>query len=166
MTQEFKVPPVILKYKGMFDWDDLYNKMIAWFQQRDFDFYETLYKDKPPEKELSWMADRRVTGYFQYQINVEFHLWGFTTIDVVKNGKKRKMNKGRMTITFSGLVRTDWEGTWESSPWRKKLETFFNNYIYDKEINAVHLETLYYMVYNLHDKTKEYLGMSTAGSAY
>src|SRR4030042_1912250 len=65
-----------VKFRGAFDLDGLYKTMYKWFEDKQFEFHETLYKSKSPELELEWRAERKKTGYIRDVIRVHFHLFG------------------------------------------------------------------------------------------
>ncbi|HLC64835.1 MAG TPA: hypothetical protein VJI46_01785, partial [Candidatus Nanoarchaeia archaeon] len=48
-----------LRYKGVWDMDDLYKKMADWFRSRKYNFYERAFKHKTPtafgkERQYNW----------------------------------------------------------------------------------------------------------------
>lgn len=155
-----------IRYKGVFDMKKVYNGMYDWFTKRGYRFMETQYKHKPPETEIDWCAIRKVDDYFRYNITIQFYIWDIEDVEVVREGKKQKMQQGRMKITFSCGFTSDYSGRWEGSWLKKKMEKIYNKYIIYREIQFKHMITLYYVLYELHELTKQLLGMETTGGAY
>ncbi|RMF55571.1 hypothetical protein D6745_01705 [Candidatus Woesearchaeota archaeon] len=170
MTFRYDIPRSRLKYAGIFSWQGLYKTMNEWFQEREFEFHEKLYKDKIkpvlPEIEIKWYAERKVTGFIMYVINVEFHIWDLEEVEIMKDGKKEQTNRARFLIDFSGSVVIDYAGQFEHSEFRKKIETFIRNHIIKKEVETIHVDKLDYMILNLHKRTKEYLDFYSKSHAY
>lgn len=158
-----------VKFKGVFDLDGLYKTMYNWFEAKQYEFHETLYKSKPPELELTWRAERKKTGYIREVVNVYFHLFG-SEVEAVKKGVKQRLMKGRMLIDFWGVIETDYpsitnERKWTSA-WQRRLQRFYNEYIIKKEMDLIHTDTLYYEIYQLHDVVKNYLDLEAKGHTY
>ena len=63
---------------------------------RKYDFYETLYKDKPPELELEWTAWKKLNDMYAHQIEMSFHLFDIEDVEAIKDGKKKKLVKCRI----------------------------------------------------------------------
>jgi len=167
--QEIKLPNTVLKYKGIFDINGLYKFMSGWLINEGFEFYERKYKHKPPEIELNWEAEKKITGYVKYVITVDFHFYGVKDVEVIKNGEKKKMQDARVIITFSGKVQTDYPddygGTnWDETSFLRKMQRFFNTYIIRQDIDFKHVDPLYYYILKFYDDVKAYLGMEGSGS--
>lgn len=166
MTEKIALQSDSLRYKGVFDMKKVYNGMYLWFTKRGYRFMETQYKHKPPETEIDWCAMRKVDDYFLYTVKIKFYIWELEDVEIVREGKKQKMQQGRMNITLSSDITSDYSGRWESSAMKKWLETVYNRYIIRREIQFKHELTLYYVLYELHELTKQLLGMETTGGAY
>ena len=75
----------ILRYRGLFDFDGLYNMMAEYMKANRYWFHEYKYKHKVPsplgaEQEIFWRGEKKVTDYIQYQIYLDFHLWEMTEV--------------------------------------------------------------------------------------
>lgn len=160
----------MLRFSGIFDFDGLYKLMVNWFMDRNFDFVEPLYKDKPMdngrEVEIEWRAFKKIDPLYQYQVDVYFHLWEVSAVDVILEGEKKMLTKAKMEIQIKGSINIDYENRWSRSEFRKKLFGFYMNYIIGKKFELFVLDPFYYRMYDLHTLVKDFLNMSTKGSAY
>lgn len=156
----------MIKYQGTFDMDELYQILTKWFTDRKYDFYEALYKDKPPELELDWLAQKRVDEMYMYKIQMYFHLFDVKEVEAIKDGKKKKMIFCRMTIKIEPSVVVDYQERWSGTSFNKKLFKFYINNVIKKEIDMKVVDPLWYVSYKLHTKIKDYLGMESRGNAY
>lgn len=156
----------MLKYQGTFDIDELYVLLTKWFKDRKYDFYEQLYKDKPPELELEWMALKKIDEMYQYKIRMYFHLFDVKTVEVIKDGKKKKMIFCRMTIEIDPSVIVDYQDRWTKTEFNKKLFDFYFKKIIFREFQLKVADPLWYIAYKLQNEIKEFLGMESRGNAY
>lgn len=158
--------PDQIKYAGVVDFENLYRTMIDWFTSRKYDFYETLYKDKPPELELEWTAKRKLDEFYQHRIEISFHLYDVKEVETIKGGIKKNMIYCRMVITFRPYLELDWQKRWTGSILKRMMYKFyFMNVIY-REFQLKYADSLYYLYYSLHTKVKECLDMESASNAY
>jgi len=123
-----KIVVSTIRYKGIFDYDGMYKMMRAWFSDREYDFWEKRYKHKRrsegSELEINWEAWRDVTELLRNWIYVYFHLWDYEEVEVIKDGKKKKMVKARMLIEFSWIIEVDYEDKWHDSKLKRALLKF------------------------------------------
>ena len=163
--------PANIKYKGLYDLDGLYRFMANWMRQKRFEVFETLYKSKPPELEFRMYGERKVSGFVMNIVKVHYHSWGEYDLDVVANGKKKKMTNARMIITISGEIRAPFEDIferprWTSSAIERRLLSLFRKWFMKRELESVYWDSLYYEIYKFHTAIKEYLKMTAEGNAY
>ena len=171
MSKEVGLGTLFIRYKGVFDWEGLYNVMRNWFKEREYDFLERRYKHKMrpgglAEIEINWEAWRDATEYVRNWIKVYFHIWDYKEVDVIKNNKKMKLAKGRMYITITPSLELDYENRWEGSFFKRKLRDFYNRFLYRVEIESIWSDKLWYNCNKLHQLTKRYLGMEAESEVF
>ena len=154
--------PHRIKYRGMFDLDKLYKAMALWFKERRFELHERLYKSKPPELEVRWEAERKRTNFARELIFVHMHMWGDYNIEVIVNGKKKKMAKVRMVITINGDIETPYpdifgEPRWTATNLERRLLKIFQGWVIKREMEGLYWDRLYYEMYDLYGRIKETL---------
>lgn len=160
-----------IRYKGLFDFDGLYNLMVQWMKARRFWFHEVKYKHKVPspygaEQEIFFMGEKKVTDYFQYRLTVDIHIWDMTEVEVVHNGVKKTLTNARMQIILIGYLDIDWEKRWDTSKKWKTLKDFYNKYILKEEIESIYWDTIQYKTQHFMNVIKEFLDMEAKGYEY
>lgn len=164
--------PARIRFKGLYDLDGLYALMANWFRQRRYELHETIYKAKPPELEFRLRAERKKSGFVMEVITIYYHSWGGEyDMDVVVNGKKKKMTDARMTIRIGGEIRSPYEDIfgrprWTANAIERKLLHLFRNWFMKRELEAVYWDTLYYEMWKLHGAIKDFLKFEAKGNAY
>src|SRR3989344_6977356 len=132
-------PTAYLRYKGVWDMEDLYQSMADWFRRRKYKFYEKVYKHKHPspfgiERQYIWQAQRKESEYMNYVIDVYWHTYDTHDIEVVMpDGEKKTFTKGRLWMEIKGFIQYDWEKRWNENVFYAELKNFLNNYILKKK---------------------------------
>lgn len=159
-----------IKFSGVFDYDQLYRGIYGWFKERFYDVHETAYKHKAtsrgPEVEIAFKGERKQTEWIMYKVNVDLHIWDLADVEVVKDGKKQKLNKGRMTIVVNMEAVFDYAKRFEEKPLYIKLYNFLVEKVMWMKLMLGPVDTLYYEGYTLYTEIKKLLNMETAYSAF
>ncbi|GIU69510.1 MAG: hypothetical protein KatS3mg002_0746 [Candidatus Woesearchaeota archaeon] len=164
--------PIMIRYTGVFDFEGLYRMMHAWLINKRFIFHENRYRDKVftpfgNELEIEWVAEKKVTEYVMEYIEVKFHLWDFSEVEVIKEGKKMKMTKSRLEIRLDAKLELDYTKKFaDAGPIAKKLGAFYQNKVIYWEWRIKYADSLTYNLYDLHHKIKKYLGLYSDSNAY
>ena len=161
-----KLPVLIVRYSGIYDYEGLIVLIVTWLKQRKFWFKESTVKHKVPsplgaEEERKFEAERKVDGYRKEVINIYFHLWEMINLEVMDKGKKKLLTQARMEIRLSGSVILDYQNKWEKSELHLKIRDFIHAHIYTRKVLDAYCDDLYYRIVKLHNLIKEYLGMQT-----
>ncbi len=160
-----------IRYSGVFDWDAIYKTTTKWLSDRAYRIHEKSYKHKisGPGIEVEWNMDgyRRHTEYVMFSVFVFVHIWDMTTVEIIKDGKKHKMEKGRLSIIIDIEYKTDYSGEFKG-PFNEKLKNFLDKKVLggEREEGFFWWDTLYYEGYRLFNELKKVLNMETATSAY
>lgn len=159
-----------IRFRGLYDWEGLFRLIRGWFEAREYDFFENRYKHKakPPgsELEINFTAYREINDYARNVIKMYFHIWDAEEVEVVRDGKKKKMWNARMLIDFTAYVELDYDSHWEHSPFLRILRNFYHKYIIKHEIDDVWTDKLWYKVNELQQECKRFLGMQSESDVY
>jgi hypothetical protein len=161
----------LLRYKGLFDFDGLYNMMVQYLKANRYWFHEYKYKHKVPsplgaEQELFWRGEKKVNEYIQYQIFIEIHLWEITEVEVMQKGNKKTLTNARMEINLRGQMDIDYEKRYDESTFLQAIKDFYNKYIAKRELESIFWDTIHYRCQKFLNVIKEYLDMQAKGYEY
>ena len=151
MTQKKLVYKEKLTQVGYWDYNEVYNMLFGWLKDQGYTLAENAYKEKlsgnGKEIIILWEAKKKITDYFLYKIELDWHILGMKDAEVEIDGKKTKTNKGELEITFKGSIVKDYEKRWEDKPIHKFLRGIYEEYIIRKTIDEYEDD--------LEDQTKE-----------
>lgn len=132
MGEKDKLIEEKIKYEGLFNFKDVYNFLYTYLIDNEYMVEEKVYTEKvkggdAKEIEIAWLAKRKITDYFRFILKVDWRILGMKTVEVMKDGKKVKMNSGLLEIKFVGFLERDYDNKWEGSA----LFRFFRG-VYDQ----------------------------------
>jgi hypothetical protein len=171
MLTEIDVPRLYIKYRGVWNYDDLYAFAVNWFRDKKFKFHERLSEhvaggDVGPstpfgtEAKIQWEAEKKETEYIQTWINIYLHSFDVHPVEVMnKDKKKEKFVKGRIWIELRGKLVLDFEKKAEEKVFLSQLRNFYHKYVIRKKIEHKWWLKLQYEMYDLHALMKERLNM-------
>lgn len=160
-----------IKHYGIFDLPGLYRMIYNWLVDRGFEVIERKVKHKAPtpageQDEIWWDAWLRETDYIRNWIHLIFFFYEIKEVDVVKDGKKKKLTRARIRIELTGKIETDWQKKWEKSAFLSNLQKFYEKYIIRKDIETIWWDKHYYNTLKLHAAIKEYLDQEAKANAF
>lgn len=124
---------------GHWNYEDVYNMLFNWIKDHGYALSENNYKEKlssaGKEIIIGWEAKKKITDYFLYQIELDWHILTMKDAEVEIDGKKTKTNKGELEIVFKGTIIKDYEKKWEDKPFYKFLRGVYEEYIIRKTID-------------------------------
>jgi hypothetical protein len=135
-----------LKQGGIFIFKDFYNFVYDWLREENYDLFETGYTEKvkgdAKQVEIKWDAHKEISDYFKFAIELKWLILGMKTVEVMKNGKKVKMDSGLLEIKFKSMLVKDYENRWEDHPFWKFLRGFYDRYIIRSRIDDYEIRLL------------------------
>ena len=171
VAKSIPVHPMQIRFNGIFDWEGLYKMMHDWLVDRYYYVNELPYKHKVPtvagyEQEIKWRGWRKVNEWMKYEIRVYFHILDMNDVEVVLDGKKKTLVKGRMFIQLQGFVEIDYTGRRAKTAFGQFLNEFYAKYVIKKTMETRWWEELNYSLLKLQKVIRQYLDMSAKGHAY
>jgi len=157
--------PIVVRYKGAFDYTYLYRTLQRWFEQRRFRFTETRYKDSGKRIKDDFEAIREIDEFFAEQYNIKVEMWELTTQEIMVNGEPRKILNGMAQFTVSGTLSTDRNGWFKG---KKGFVGWLGRRYMDarwREIESNFIDVMEYRTQDVQTLIKECLAMTTKENA-
>ncbi len=160
-------PKTFIRYKGVWDMQDLYEAMVDWFRKRKFRFREHIYKHKHPspygaERQYTWEAIREENDYIQTVYHIYLHNYDIRDVEVVMaDGSKKVFTKGRIWFEIKVSFVTDYDEAWDDKSFYRHLKSFYNKYVIKKNFTQGWGPKNRYEMYNFAAMIKERLKMES-----
>jgi len=121
-------------YDGLFSLKDVYKLINDWTADKGYVPVETKASESVTKKgkhvELVLEPFKSLTDYAKSAVKIHISALDLTEVEVKKDNKKKKLNKGKLTVTFNAWLETDIEARWEAQPIFYFIRTVFEKYIY------------------------------------
>lgn len=152
-----------LEHSGLFNFSDLYSFMYRWLDEEDIGVVEKKYSEKisgnAREIFFDWRCEKKLSDYYRMDFTIKFDVSGMNDVEVEIEGKKKKMNKGRISMDIKGFLVIDPFGEWEASPFYRFWRDFYNKYIIPKRVKEREL-IVYSAVIKFKDEIKAFLELT------
>ena len=99
-----------LKYKGIFDLSDLYNKLQKFFESKQFRYFERTYEVKGDEVKIEAEFEQETTDYIKIEGELKIEIFGLTDVEV----DNKILQSGRMELGLVGDIVKDQNKRFES----------------------------------------------------
>ena len=151
-----------LTYEGLFDAKGLFDVMKDWASDRGYWLIEKRHGEatKPEGKyiDMDFEPFKKLTDYSKSIVKIKAQFQEVKDVVVERDGKKVKLQEGKVLLTFDGILETDYEHRWETKPLFYMLRTIFEKYVYTPFISGyergIRQETL-----TLKNNLKAYLNL-------
>jgi len=161
---------VHIRYKGVFDFPEIWRLIGDWFESKGFEVLETKAKHRTgalgEEMECGMEAWRNVTDYYRFRMWTYVKYYDGQTVEIVKNGVKKKVIKARVYFRVSGQLVIDYSDRYDKSRMMRQLGKFLNDYVLKWQWDSIYGDQLNYKILELQNVIKEYLNMTVTGSEY
>jgi len=159
-----------VKFKDIFNLKEFYKAMHEWLTEYGWssteadglaiedgkDYYETLYLEKEHaggNKEMWWWWRLQKlpvpNSYYKWHLDIDYHILYMLPAEVMRDGKKLKVNKGEVEAKIWAYLEFDYQGQWSHHPILKMFNKVFPNRIFRKELYEDHKMELYREMYIL-----------------
>lgn len=151
-----------IDYSGPINLNDLFRMITNFLFERGFDkrqdkdFEQNTDKGKFIEWQISpW---KRITDYIRYIIKIRILGYDISKADITHNGKKAKVESGRIIIVIDGFMEYDYDHYWDERPILLFFRTIFD-YFALKVYTERFEQRLVHDVNHLHDNIEKFFNM-------
>jgi len=176
--------PLKVKYKDVFDLKAFYEELWEWCKEhgwkdweQDLDNFERFYGErvttggvkeiwirwrawKPAEGTPSIKQNNKELGYINYYLDIDFHVLGLGSAEIVKDGKKIKADKGEIEVTIKPFIEKNYEYEFQKHPLLQHVLDVFSGRIYMSKLEERKKE-LYREAYVMQTFIKQWFKMKT-----
>ena len=159
-----------LKKKGVVDLQKFYADIKKWFEDHNFEFEETDHKIKTPsplgtEEEIKINGWRNEHDFSKWWLKIEISIWDSMPVDVIKDGKPKRMYRCRIKVKMRPTFEVDYENRFEKSKFMRKMRDFYVGKILGEKIK-IEGDKFEYEFHELHDLMKRDLDIDASGDQF
>lgn len=132
-----------LDHSGIFNFADFYTYAHTWLKDNLYGVNEERYSEKVSpggarDISFEWKATRDLSDYFRIEFSIKIDVTGLVDVEVEIDGKKKKMNKGKISMDLKCMLLKDPKNTWdETKPIYKFLRETYDKYVIPRRIRAI-----------------------------
>jgi hypothetical protein len=163
MAEKIQVTKEKVENSGIFDFKGLYSYVHSWLREENYDTVEEKYTETVSGNSrniyFEWTSTKKLSDYFKRELKFKFDIKELVEVEVEIDGKKKKMNKGKVSVEIKGNLIRDPESKWESTPYYRFLRDVYNKYVIPARVD--NMESLTFSdVVTLKEELKAYLELT------
>lgn len=170
---DFDYPSIyqVIRYKGIFDINELYRIINDWLVSKGYQVHESKYKSIAlqtggKERTFDWNAHRKMTEFIEVWIFLHFQFQDMMEVEVVKEGKKVKLYKGLIMVRVEHKLVFDFSERMGGTKWSAAIVEFMTKIMWKKKIDTLWEDKLRFKTYELMNVIKESLDFMTKGNEH
>lgn len=140
MAEKDLIYALKIKHKGVWNFKDTYQFLYRVIDDLGYFIIEKTYNEgvggEGKTIEIEWLALRKISDYFRYNIAIRWFVTTLTDVEVTKGNEKIKTNKGALELTMKAYLEKDYESRFETHPLLKFLRGVYDKYIIRPRILA------------------------------
>lgn len=126
-----------ISYEGLFDFNEFYMTLDKWFREKSYDKLEKKNSEVVTKTgrdiELVLKPYKKITDYAKIEFNIRIKVIGMTDVIVKRNNMEMKLNKGKLALTLTSYLVTDYENAWQSKPYFYFIRAVFDKWVYSSQ---------------------------------
>ena len=182
------LPELEILYKDIFVMRYLYIMIHHWLLEENYtdpdqlstelgyhEYIEKLYFQRngtprgAAERELRlWWRLMKMPGapplgsspYYKHYLNINFQVFNMRDVEIVREGRKMKVQYGEIILKLKAWIVTDPGGEWSKHWLLKYIQPYFERRLYRRDME-LHKKNVYRDLYRLHGFIKKYLELQT-----
>jgi len=161
----------VIRYKGIFDINELYRIIHDWLISKGYQVHESKYKSIAlqtggKERTFDWNAHRKMTEFITIWIRLHFQFQDIMEVEVVKDGKKVKLQKGLVMVRIEHHLEFDFSERMGRTAVGVAIVAFMQKVMWKKKIDSLWEDKLRFKCYELMNVIKETLDFMTKGNEH
>lgn len=126
-----------ITYEGIFSLHGLYQVIDKWLSDKNYDKFDKVHtevvKSDGKHIDIELEPDRSIDDYTKYTLRIRLFCSHLKDVTVEMDGRKQKLNDGKVVIILDSWVKTDWQNRMESKPVYHIIRSIYNKYVFKGE---------------------------------
>ncbi len=142
MSEKEQVMKEKVEHSGIFNFAGFYSFAYSWFRDEQYDGVdEEKYAEKVSgnsrDIDIEWKAFKSMSDYFKIEQKLVFQIRDLTDVEVEIDGKKKKMNKGNISVEIKTTLVRDPESKWDRMPTLRFMRDVYNKYVIPGRVTSM-----------------------------
>lgn len=133
MAEKEQVIKEKVENAGIFDFSKFYSYAHYWFKDEGFGVDEEKYSEKVSgnkrDIDIEWTATKLLSDYFKIEYKLKFEIRDLIEVEAEIEGKKKKLNQGKVSVEIKGNIIMDHQSKWDTSSFSRFARDVYNKYI-------------------------------------
>lgn len=155
---DFIIKELKISQRTQFNMIELYKTLKSWLEINRYDFFEKEYEEVKKKSQnsvkIKWEGQKAIDDYSLFVIEIKLKLDNYEIIET----KKEKLVDGRLTLSFTSKIVSDYEEKWEKSPIWQFLRAVSDKYFTEKKRKMFEKE-LKDDTHDIFNRTKTFLNL-------
>ena len=130
-----------VEHSGLLDFQAFYGYAHSWLKEEDYGVIEEKYSEKVSgnsrEITVEWKGTKKLSDYFKIELGIKMEVKELVPVEVEIDGKKQKMQKGKLSVEMKGTLVKDPDNKWESSASMRLMRDWYNKYIIPSRVDSM-----------------------------
>jgi hypothetical protein len=160
-----------LEYKGVFSVKDLFRFFTRWYKESAYekggDYVSEQHTSHGKCIEYVYWPWKKDSDYVRHFMKIRLLIYDLKKVDVMVDGKKKRLDHGKVLLYLDGFIEMDYEHRWAGTPILQFIRTLYIKYIYrmyTKHAEKIMVEDCHHLydlferffnMYKTYKKTKE-----------
>ncbi|MEI6849749.1 MAG: hypothetical protein WCK29_01795 [archaeon] len=140
MAEKDQVAKEKVEHTGIFDFKGVYGFANGWFRDEGFDLEEEKYSEvvtgNKRNIKFDWKATKNMSDFFKHELKAKFEIKDLEDIEVEIDGKKKKTNRGKISVEVKGTLITDQSSKWDITPFYRFLRDAYSKYVIPARVGS------------------------------
>src|SRR3989344_6939099 len=152
-----------IDYSGPLDVNGLLRMIENFLWEKGFDKRQDkdFEENTPNGKFIEWQYSpwKKITDYVRYWMKIRILGYDFVKTDVKVEGKKKKLDNGRLLIIVDSFIEYDYDNYWDDRPFLFFLRTIYDYFVF-KSYTEKFEHTLVNDTHHLVGEVEKFLNMN------
>ena len=133
MAEKDQILKEKIDHNGYFDFKSFYSFAHSWFNEENYDVAEEKYSENVSGAnrniKFEWACTKQISDYFKLEMKIKFEVTDLSEVEVEIDGKKKKTNKGKVSVEVKGSLIRDPDSKWDGTHWTRFLRDVYSKYV-------------------------------------
>jgi len=153
------VDHVKLEYTGVFNMSEMFAMYSKWMKEQPYekggDYVSEQNTSRGKFVEMYYYPWKKDNDYIRHFFKIRILIYDAKKVDVMVQGKKQRLDHGRVLLTMDGFIEHDYESRWNKMPMFVLFRTLAAKFVF-KNYTKVFERNMIDDVHNLYERFERF----------